>query len=924
MLDFDASEESVCAFYGLELPYPDKLSEVWRGGTPLGVEDVAALLLEEQFDALLRLGTPEAEAGDAGHEDPLGLPRAVELLVARGAVLDRHDARLAALLVRSPAFLPHTYLTLVHHELSMAELVRALRYLEKNIEGLTLELRRAIDANYVEFAACKRAIDGVLAEFERTRTLAQQQRASAKVYTPGRTAGGGDSLVGDLDAGLKNLLTTTSLMIKPIVDRKLRQDKLTRLIAFVEAHRELVNLPSRLVACLREQQHDRFVELYHEYRRRRDAMPPADERLYNTVLVRTFTEVDAIVEEYRKKTYQELLSTDHDADGGARGTRDPSRARFVTLLDKLYELAPQRSAAAPNPIREFLVLQVDGLQQEFTHQYRKFEVKFAAMQRKLVAYLNSLSSFREGGSNVLYIGAKYAAVEEHVASDAGGAAGGAGGASDAAILEVFDASDSLDVSIISETWLVLHNFVVYLDEMLVDKMAKFVRNYAHYHGGGTVAPVDADGAVRDQFVKLMVTVAARLVAVFDDRSKSSSTTRDLVELTPQLYDSFVPNHSNLLSAIHYLTHIQRRLNSVLTRVGKAVNAVSRSNDTNAIIKSLRNSLTVINQRIVEAVCAVWVNDCSQFYDLEAWEVQPPGDGGSCTRIVGTMECYEKFVLTKVAQLVATKETNDDAIPGEPVRIVAAHVSKRVFVSIEIQFVRLLNVLVNLILKSYAIEKAKLEHGIYKVLARNNFDELARHTFPALIAKFDRVFQNTLSQQNMRIYADIDKASLTILDDVLARERKLVDDIVVKHFSHTIYLTGRAGVVEVDAFVYDALVHFVTLVRTVKPLTGADTFVTILNELQTYFLNVVLENMRAVPHDQHYMPMVANLRLSLNFFLEVFAQSPALQLNHHCVKLIDILFNEIDDAGEPPYTEHEFDAILAANLKASEIEFNLFY
>ncbi|KAL7666071.1 Exocyst complex component SEC5 [[Candida] zeylanoides] len=923
MLDFDASEESVCAFYGLESPFPDKLSDVWRGGTPLGVEEVAGLSLDEQFDALLRLGTPEAEAGDAGYEDPLGLPRAVESLVARGAVSDRHDARLAALSVRSPSFSPHTYLSVVHHESSMAELVRALRYLEKNIEGSTSELRRAIDANYVEFAVCKRAIDSVLEEFKRTRTLAQQQRASAKVYTPGRAAAAGDSLVADLDAGLKNLLTTTSLMIKPIVDRKSRQDKLARLIEFVQSHRELVDLPSRLVACLREQQHDRFVELYHEYRRRREAMPPADEPLYNTVLVRTFKEVDAIVEEYRKKTYQELLSTDHEADGGARGARNTSRARFATLLDKLYELAPQRSAAAPNPIREFLVLQVDGLQSEFTYQYRKFESKFAAMQRKLVAYLNSLSSFREGGSNVSYIGAKYTAVEEHVANDVG-AAGAAGGASDAAILEVFDASDSLDVSIISETWLVLHNFVVYLDEMFVDKMAKFVRNYAHYHGGGASAPVDADGAVRDQFVKLMVTVATRLVAVFDDRSKSSSTTRDLVESTPQLYDSFVPHHSNSLSAIHYLTHIQRRLNSVLTRVGKAVNAVSRSNDTNAIIKSLRNSSTVINQRIVEAVCAVWVNDCSQFYDLETWEVQPAGDGGSCTRTVGTMECYEKFVLTKVAQLVSMKETDDDAIPGEPVRIVAAHPSKRVFVSIEIQFVRSLNVLVNSILKSYAIEKAKSEHGIYKVLARNNFDVLARHTFPALIAKFDRVFQNNLSQQNMRIYADIDKASLTILDDVLARERKLIDDIVVKHFTHTIYLTGRAGVAAVDAFVYDTLVHFVTLVHTIKPLTGADTFVTILNELQTYFLNVVLENMRAVPHDQHYMPMVANLRLSLNFYLEVFAQSPTLQLNQHCVKLIDILFNEIDDAGEPPYTEHEFDAILAANLKESAVEFNSFY
>ena len=117
-------------------------------------------------------------------------------------------------------------------------------------------------------------------------------------------------------------------------------------------------------------------------------------------------------------------------------------------------------------------------------------------------------------------------------------------------------------------------------------------------------------------------------------------------------------------------------------------------------------------------------------------------------------------------------------------------SKRILVSVEIQFMRSLNILIDSLMKKYNVEKstvrvntkgANIDSELFKVLTMNNFDRISETIYPKLIKKFDKLFEKNLLQQNLKLYADIDKAALTIFDDILEREKSWIDERVSRYF-----------------------------------------------------------------------------------------------------------------------------------------------
>lgn len=185
-------------------------------------------------------------------------------------------------------------------------------------------------------------------------------------------------------------------------------------------------------------------------------------------------------------------------------------------------------------------------------------------------------------------------------------------------------------------------------------------------------------------------------------------------------------------------------------------------------------------------------------------------------------------------------SNDD------IRIVAPYPSKRILVSVEIQFMRSLNILIDSLMKKYNVEKstvrvntkgANIDSELFKVLTMNNFDRISETIYPKLIKKFDKLFEKNLLQQNLKLYADIDKAALTIFDDILEREKSWIDERVSRYFlkipSKAIDPKGDFEL-KIESFTYEVLIHFVKLIHEVKPLTGTEVFVSIMNELQNYF------------------------------------------------------------------------------------------
>lgn len=97
----------------------------------------------------------------------------------------------------------------------------------------------------------------------------------------------------------------------------------------------------------------------------------------------------------------------------------------------------------------------------------KFDGKFLIAQNKLVDYIRSLNPERREGSHINYISEKYDTYKDDI---------GLTSRIDqklTIIKEAFESNDSLDLSLINETWLVLYNFINYLDNILVTNIVKF-------------------------------------------------------------------------------------------------------------------------------------------------------------------------------------------------------------------------------------------------------------------------------------------------------------------------------------------------------------------------------------------------------------------------------------------------------------------
>ncbi|CAK9440086.1 uncharacterized protein LODBEIA_P41860 [Lodderomyces beijingensis] len=1012
MLEYRPTDNELLAVYGLRTLNPTAREDLTRIENNYS-QDLTSLSTEEQFKLLEKLhdsGVKEVPNHTHDFEDPLKGrgSNIVQDLLRKQIVKAHDDPRLESFLVSSRDFNAYKYLNSVHKDTSLQELDGALRILENGIHLYTDDLKHSIEQNFDRFIDCKQRIDRSLNEFVNQKTRMQQEKDNSKVFNPrrhkiaGRGPAGGQELSSELELSLNNLITSTSLMLRPISDNRTREGKIATIVEFVKENSFFFNLSANLIQALSSNDDNKFINEYNRYVREKeiflqkfqsniakendmsktqkdknnrqgqlssaadtDASFVQDSENDNTLklaLISTvFNEVDEIARQYRNKVHAELLSLDHEANkNGTEFSTD--NAKFMTLVESLLKLTTEETSQSPEsqgqghgvgqlgPVRDFLLKQIEIINKDFEYQVGKFDSRFLLMQNKLVDYVSSLKAERRSGSHVNYIADKYEKYKEEIKFAK------TNDEKLRTIDEAFESNDSLDLSLINETWLVLLNFLNYLEVLFLRLADKFVNNYSHYYRLG----VDPNGEIRDEFFVMINQVVAILTTLFDDETKDADGVNQL-ESSPSNYKQFVPCYANSLSSVYHLGRIQVLINNFMQKLGNIVGVIgniSKFQDTNRNLKQLRNSSLQINQKILEAVCSTWVNDCSQFYEMEDWKIEDKYNtkDGSCTKLMNIIEYYQLYMIRKIAKITMTsaKENTNNNNTGSNSNInsefavVANYPSKRILMSIEIQFMRTLNIVVDSMMKKYNIDRqiyneTEIAKGanieLFKILTMNNFDKLSRITYPRLIFEFDKQYTKSLSKQNLKLFSDIDQASLTIIEDILSNEKGYVSNLTSDFFAKfdPSNFGDRGERIEplenmpmVDGFVYQVLMHFVKLVFRMKPLTSEEVFVTILNELQSSFLKNILDCVR---NSQQHLSRarLSNLMLDVWFLWEIFEGSNILRFNDASKKLYDVLVNEIesmrkDGAGvgaEVHHGDYELEEALKIHLQSTAIQFNCF-
>lgn len=954
MLLFDPDDQTIDLFYN-RIP-DDLLSDTKVFGPtadPLALTELAPI---DQFHLLNLCLLAQAQLHDYNYtaedfRDPLTGASLVEALERKGLIDSELDPRLNQYLLSSQSFRPLAFLATVHQDTPMEQLTASLDGLDRSIRNQTSQLKMVLDDNFENFVSCKKSIDDVLTGFKGLKSKAQQDMDSSIVFNPAaRRRLGLDTdsgLLSELEKSINNLNLSSTLMIRPIIDHRLKEQKVSKLIEFVSANRFVFDLPKTLIAHLRAHDHTSFIDDYNRYLKEKAAierkhaenlkiaaeMENVDEarnmqqefNTEKTVSSRVYREIETIAEEYRRKVFEELLSLDQEAPSSS-----VLDVKFFDLVEKLHRLE-KTPRDKQDPIYSFLSAQLEYLSSNFTHQCDKFEAKFLLMQKKLTDYVTSLSDYREGGSYVRYIGAKFDNVEEYFKASSSASSTRLSAENQRVIIELFESSENLDLSIINETWLAFSNYIKYVQGFFDTVVLKFVKNYIHYADPLHGYNVDPEFEIRSAFFAYLDTFVARFTKIF-----KVEVPVDQMKVTPAYYETFIPCHSNSLSAIFYLSDVSARIGSILTRVGvftTQIGNTTKSFETNKQIKALRDVSSLIDQKIMEAICATWVNDCSQFYELENWEKYDNSTEAAKshvhTKMLQMLQYYQLYVLQKLADLVFQKPASDNEV-----RIISSFPTKRILVSLEIQYMRSINVLIESILKRFTIEKSAttgslaeydIKQSIYKILTMNNFTVLGDTIAPFLIRFFDKLFDKSLLKQNLKLFADLDKIKITILDDINEHEKAWIESRLNDHFDKIDKTNSQIGV---DSFVYDCLIHFVKLINIVKPITDQDAFVTIVQQLQTQFLIKFLLCLRVVSEKEKVVVRVlGNLKLDLDFFVEIFESSETLKLDDYCLNLVQITLRHIEkvegifkDLG---YTQKELDYKLSTALDTSVNEFSCF-
>lgn len=964
MLNYIDNEQTLLEFYhtdSLSGSIPDLSStDLAAQATELSLNDKITNI--RKLDALSshlqkKLNFHHTKHSRQDFLDPLSGNDLAEVLQEKGVIESAEDPAIEKFLVTSQLFNPEVFLSTVHEDTPIQELVVGLDGLDRAIRSHTSELKTVLSDNYAQFVSSKKFIDSILSEFKNSKSYAQQEREKSKVFNPNRKkVDAGETLLSELEESINNLNLSSNLMIRPIMDHHAKESKVAALIAFVNDHKTFFSFPSTLINCLSVNDHDAFIDTYNQFLFEKEELLRLQQKelsdaislgkdaeirsleklhtLQNTALARVIKEVTKIATEYCKKAFKDLLSMDHEVSIKSNN-RMALDVKFIDLVDKLHRMSDENLNI--NPIFDFLLSQLQKVEKELVYQCEKFDTKFSLMQTKLFDYISSLSEKRENGSYVGYIAEKYESVEEYFKASALTSSQIIDREKERTIVEIFRNSENLDLSIINETWLVISNYIKSIEETFESTISKFVKNYAHYADPKNGFNVDTDGQLRESFFRSLNDIISKLMKIFYAQSPS-----DLTKVTPANYSSFLPYHTNSLSAIFYLTDISGSFNKILTLAGKytsQVGSASRSVDTNKQISRLREVSAVFDQRILEAICATWVNDCSQLYDLENWEKYEDfsdiklNNKTVYTKLMQILFYYELAVLESLRDLLMRPSDGG----AESIRIVSNYPSKRVLVSLEIQFMRSMNVLMESTIKRFKAEKAivdensireyKTEQCTYKILTMNNLSALGKNIFPQLIKKFDSLFSKNLLQQNLKLFADLDLVKITILDDINEIEKAWIEARIDEHFSF-VQSTRRSMLLEVDPFVYECLLHFVRLVYVLRPITDLQTFTLIIQQLQTQFLLKFLLCLREVCEKEHVIASIlGNVKLDLDFFVEIFGSLSTLNLDEYCVNLVRIILSQIDKIegifSDLGYTTQEIGEKLELALEQSSSEFSCF-
>lgn len=772
--------------------------------------------------------------------DPLN-PHITIQQVARERNLNGND--LSKFSINSKQFNSKQFLKFIHKDDSFSQLSESLNILEGSIVERNKELRLLVEREFLRFVRSKSSLDGILSQFQKT--------------------GFNDEEVGlkSLKSSVNDANKEATLLIKPILQKKQREQKLKQALEYVEKKKLFFNLPKSFKNYINENDYDNLI---HDYKNAKQLKEDNNDK----IMSRIWEELEMIIDTYKKTLWQSL-------------TKDESDDDFLKSIKKLIELD-----VIDNPVLEWIDLKLKKFISLFNETFGKYHEKILNVQ------LNILSTVDEQDFTNFK-----SALESN--------------------------RPLIDSALIIEMWLMIVKLIEKLQELVTNFIKfwnhvesflngtyqqRFVSNYIDPNSPYLkfekyeIEDVKKKG---ETFIDLLVNKLIRFFSSTQDSLKTLHTSKTNENDGATDNFGFLPPFTNSLSALKYLPKIYTSTSEILNNLGQLA-------ITDKTVQSLRDTSVLLSERIVGSVCASWLNDCRSFHNLENWENLNTGE----TLIPNLIYDYEVYVIKGLGKLLFSK------LPEAKVAQIVKYPSKKILTGVQIQFLRSFDVLLESMIKKIIEENQKQTvskdiKSHHKLLTLSNIKKLKTSVVPSTLEEFDNTFDSNLHSQNLEIYAILDKMELTIFDSYINEQRKHLSKILLTGISNTQWSSISAPPSKVSSFIYESI-HLLIVVYTSVSKVSYNLIGKVLQDLLEYTSVNLLKDLREV--GDFSIEGLRQVSLDVEFLKKLIGKSAS----QTTVNNLNLVYKNVFGPRVDTKTIlNSITPLLNDSLDGSRIEFNIF-
>ena len=737
------------------------------------------------------------------YADALGFHKNIlDELIDRDILDDTRDPQLNKFMVDSKLFNPKLFLSVIHSDKSLNELIMGIKNLEKDINSKKPLLQQLITNNFEKTLSSRNSLDKVYNEFSSSNL---------------------ESVISALNDNVASSNNSANQLLNPVLMLMSKEQELSSALEFIKENKFFLDLPKKLKSLIDVDDFDSVMKEYQRgfaYFQKLKAMKnnnPLYDRIWQTVLKAISDYKTSMVSDL-KKIHIELISNNF------RNQINTKKDNFVLLIKRIAELSPNE-----NPIKEFIQYQYNYILNDLDKGLAKINYNrlFNAKNAIINAYSNVNSDPDSVSNNLIN------STTAHLFASFGSSA-----FSENQIDALYE---KLDSPVIVHWWSLISNYVYDVtQEVVAKKILKFETIVEFFMNDfNKLLSADVQRAskftmddqtlleMKSYFDKLIKRICSRLEFVFTCTSDDLVNALKLGEregtqaVFPQVGEKdlnvpstfgYVPMNSNLVSTAYYTVQLHDAVFKTLINI-KNKDTILNGEEVSSTID---HSLALINKNMIYACLSVLNDDIKRIVSYD--RMVPNEEVSGATTLITFVANYYKMLISKLHQLYICDDTD-------------------LLKTIENEFLKSLDSLVEGMVTSIQRQTKRDPSQVdyYYLSTVYNMRNLSSKTIPNLLKSFDINFHTELSKvkrDNVAVYVKLDKYEYGLFVDYMKEPVSVLKRIIndgmsqVNKKAEGLYERLAAGeTIEISNYILQCINDVNTLESKLKNMNVRESFIT---------------------------------------------------------------------------------------------------